>query len=283
MVVDPSGGDPSGPASPSARTAGQVGHAGAAPRAGQPADRPGSGPIPVAVDLGSARLRIWAASRGTASTATGQGPGHRSPVIRRGRVVDGPGCTALLGNLLRERPVPAGSVVVACRPVSATAADQRAVQQVLTAVLAPDRLLFIDTVRAAAIGAGAATGSLLIADVGAQLTEVAFLADGQVVAAGRAEIGTRDGSGDGAEDLLVATVVRLVNQLRRQPPGRRVAAAALARGLLVVGDGAARPRLIAGLAGALRTVVHPAAAPRTAALTGAGLAAMAAARHPGVG
>jgi rod shape-determining protein MreB len=50
--------------------------------------------------------------------------------------------------------------------------------------------------------------------------------------------------------------------------------------LLVVGDGALYPGLTAAVSGALRARVHLAAAPRTAALNGAGLAAMSLLRPP---
>ena len=61
---------------------------------------------------------------------------------------------------------------------------------------------------------------------------------------------------------------------------RRLTAAALARGVVVVGDGATTPELTIRLAANLRAPVRPAASPRLAALSGAGLAAMAACRHP---
>ena len=89
---------------------------------------------------------------------------------------------SLLTRLLHTFPqaLPVGPVVVACRPVLATPADQDAIRRVVTAAFAPSRVLLIDTVRAAAIGCGAGAGVLLIADVGAQLTEVAVLVDGRV-------------------------------------------------------------------------------------------------------
>jgi rod shape-determining protein MreB len=61
---------------------------------------------------------------------------------------------------------------------------------------------------------------------------------------------------------------------------RRLTAAALARGVVVVGDGATTPELTMRLAALLRVPVRPAASPRLAALSGAGMAAMAACRHP---
>ncbi|MCM0675351.1 cell shape-determining protein MreB, partial [Micromonospora phytophila] len=126
-------------------------------------------------------MRMWLGPGGVLSVPVGEG--LRTPVVRRGRVVDGPRCVVELRRLLRDHrtPVPVGALVVACRPVLSSSADQEAMRRVLTAVLAPSRLLFVDTVRAGAIGAGAAAGTLLLADVGAQLTEVAVLKDGRVV------------------------------------------------------------------------------------------------------
>ena len=237
-------------------------------------------PEPLAVDLGSAQLRLWLGPAGVLSVPVGEG--LRTPVVRRGRVVDGPACVAELRRLLRDHrtPVPVGALVVACRPVLSAPADQEAMRRVLTAVLAPSRLLFVDTVRAGAIGAGAAAGTLLLADVGAQLSEVAVLEDGRVVAARRAEVGTRDLNHAVTAAMLADTIARLVRELRREPVVRPLVSAALSRGLVVVGEGATRPDLTARLVAVLGASVHRAASPRTAALTGASLAAVAASRHP---
>ncbi|MET7751410.1 cell shape-determining protein MreB [Micromonospora sp. NPDC005367] len=237
-------------------------------------------PEPIAVDLGSAHLRIWLGPGGVLSVPVGQG--LRTPVVRRGRIVDGSACAVELRRLLREHraPLPVGALVVACRPVLATAADQEATRRVLTAVFAPSRLLFVDSVRAGAIGAGAAAGTLLLADVGAQLTEVALLEEGRVVAARRADVGTRDLNHAVTAAMLADTTAGLIRELRQVPELRPMISASLARGLIVVGDGATRPDLTARLVATLGASVHRAASPRTAALTGASLAAVAATRHP---
>lgn len=246
------------------------------------AGRGGTAPVLLAVDAGSSQLRLWGLGHGTVNVPTGGGPGQGAPLVRRGRLVDAPACTSALRQLLqRFRPtVEVEPLVVACRPVSATPADEYALRQVVTAALAPRRLLFIDTVRAAAIGAGAAAGALLLADVGAQITEIGLLDDGQLIAARRTDFGTRDVKDGTTVQMLAAVVARLVREIYQQPTVRPTAVAALARGMVLVGDGAARPDLIAALSQTLRIAVQPAAAPYTAALTGAGLAAMAAARHP---
>lgn len=201
--------------------------------------------------------------------------------MRRGRVVDIDGCVDLLLDFVHRypQPVAAGGVVVACRPVLASEAEQNAIRRVLDAVFAPARVLFVDTVRAAAVGAGAAAGTLLVVDVGAELTEVAVLQDGRVIAAGRTEIGTRDLTQSATVDHLSDTVVRHIDDLRVGAHAGEVRTA-LVRGMLLVGDGALHPQLVQAISSALRVRVHRAVGPRTVALHGAGLAAMSLLRHP---
>jgi rod shape-determining protein MreB len=239
-------------------------------------------PTAIAVDLGSGRTQVWVAGRGSVSRPTGDTFGTAGPLVRRGRVVDGSGCIVVLSQLIRryKDPIPPDSVVVVCRPVLATMAEQDAIRRVVAAVFAPARVLFIDTVRAAAIGAGAAAGTLLIADIGAELTEVAVLDHGRVHAARRADVGTRDLARGAPTDLVAHATTRMINELRHDPTARAVIPAALTRGLVVVGDGAMKPDLTLQIATTLRIRARSAASPRAAALTGAGLAAMAAARHP---
>lgn len=241
-------------------------------------------PAAAAVDFGSGCVRLWTSGGGNLSGPAASGRDTSAPLVRHGRVLDEPGCVALLSRLIGEldEPVPAGGVVVACRPVLSTPAEQQALRRVLTEVLAPSRLLLIDTVRAAAIGAGAAAGGLLVVDVGAQLTEVALLEHGRVVAARRTDLGTRDlGRGAGAT-VVAEAVTRMIGQLRGVPAAQPLLSAATRRGVLLVGDGATRPALTAQLVTRLRMPVHCAASPHRAAVNGAGVAAAAALRHPGV-
>jgi rod shape-determining protein MreB len=243
----------------------------------------GGEPAAVAVDLGSGQARLWAVGNGIrVAPSAGEALSRPTPLVQRGRIVDAAGCVSLLTRLLHAFPQapPAGPVVVACRPVLATSADQDAIRRVVSAVFAPSRVLLIDTVRAASIGSGAAAGVLLVVDVGEQLTEVAVLVDGRVAAARRAGTGTHDGVPGGASRRLAGVVTRLVADIGGNPRMRRLTAAALARGVIVVGDGATRPELTVRLAANLRVPVRPARSPRLAALSGAGLAAMAACRHP---
>jgi len=237
----------------------------------------------VAVDLGSGQARLWACGDGIrVAPSAGEALSRPTPLVRRGRILDAAGCVSLLTRLLRAsaQVPPAGPVVVACRPVLAAVADQDAIRRVVTAVFTPSRVLLIDTVRAAAIGSGAAAGVVLIADIGAELTEVAVVVDGRVAAARRAEVGTHDGAPGGASRLLAGVVTRLVADIGGNRRMRPLAAASLTRGVIVIGDGATMPELTGRLAANLRVPVRPACSPRLAALRGAGLAAMVACRHP---
>jgi len=239
-------------------------------------------PAAVAVDLGSGFTRIWTAGRPTLSVPTiSDSLTNPTRLVHRGRITDTAGYEQLLTRLLRRfhRPQPAGAVVVACRPVLATADDEDTARRLLTAVFAPSRLLFIDTVRAAAIGAGATPGVLLVADVGAQLTEVAVLTGGGVAAARRADVGVSDLIAPTEPDPIVHTIVDLVGDMRRDPHCRDLTGIVARRGLLLVGGAATRPELAARTAGALGMAVRPAARPRAAAVRGAGLAALAALRR----
>jgi len=244
---------------------------------------PATSPTTIAVDLGSSAVGVWAAHRGTVSGPSGDAFASAGSMVRRGRVLDVDGCATLLSQLVRRypEPIPPGGVVVACRPVLATESDQDAVRRVLDAVFAPARLLFIDTVRAAAVGSGAAAGILLVVDVGAQLTEVALLKHGHVIAARRADLGTQDLARGATVAQISNNVLRHIGDLRASASAPDLASA-MARGLLLVGDGALHPELVQALSGALRVRVHRAVAPRTTALNGAGLAATSLSRFPTV-
>ncbi|MEV6345280.1 rod shape-determining protein [Actinoplanes sp. NPDC051851] len=241
-------------------------------------------PVPataVAVDLGSSTTGVWASHHGVVSSFTSDDATRGHAVIHRGRVADVDGCISMLTQLVERYPQPlrAPDVVVACRPVLSTDADHALMRRVLDAAFTPRQVLFIDTVRAAAIGAGATAGSLLIADVGAEVTETALLEDGRLVAARRTDIGTRDLDRGATFGTLAQTVVEHLGELRATAPEAGLAEAT-ARGLLLVGDGASHPGLPVSMAGTLGIRVHRAVTPRETALTGAGLAAASALRHP---
>lgn len=239
-------------------------------------------PAAVGVDLGSGRTRIWASGRPLLQSPTlSDSPTNPIRPIQHGRITDATALERLLRRLLRRhhRPVPVGATVVSCRPVLSTADEQAATRRLLTDVFAPSRVLFVDTVRAAAIGAGAAPGPLLVADIGAHLTEVAVVAGGTVTAARRADLGVRDMTGLGPNDLepIVGTVASFVAGLQRDPRCRDVPLTA-GGGLLLVG-GAAQPTLAARIAAETGMAVRLAPVPHLAAVQGAGLAALAALRR----
>ncbi|GGM63109.1 rod shape-determining protein [Dactylosporangium sucinum] len=240
-------------------------------------------PAAVGVDLGSANIRIWASGRGAVQAANpAPAAAPWSGPVARGRIIDPEPVQRVLSGLLsgQRRPLPAGAVVVACRPVGSDARAELALREVLTTVFEPARLLFVDTLRAAAIGAGAAPGPVLIADVGAHLTEVAVLAGGVIVAAQRRNVGLHDHDGGPDPDAaVVAAVADLIGLVRLQSSHRQAIATAVRGGVLLVGGGAIRPRLAARVAGAAGTPVRRPVAPHLAAVRGAGLAALAALRR----
>jgi rod shape-determining protein MreB len=233
--------------------------------------------VAVAVDFGSECVRLWASHRGTLSVPTSKTVKAVGSIVRRGRVIDGPGCVAVVADLIGrfEDPIRAGASVVACRPVLATQSEITAMRSVLTEALKPSRLVFIETVRAAAVGAGSAAGALLLADIGAQLSELAVLYRGRVMAARKVDIGTRDLDRGASASVLVDSISSMVDDLRRDPSANLHLAAALRRGVIAVGHGALKPELTGHLARNIGVPVHCAAAPRTAAIIGAGLAAKA--------
>ncbi|MEV6926646.1 rod shape-determining protein [Dactylosporangium sp. NPDC051485] len=255
-------------------------HAGMA-RPAQPAMPPE--PAAVGVDLGSAHTRVWASGRGTVHAANPTPAAAQRPgAVVRGRIADPEAMRTLLSGLLygQRRPLPPGVVLVACRPVGTDARAEMALRDVMMTVFEPARLMFIDTVRAAAIGAGAAPGPLLIADVGAHVTEVAVLSGGLVVAAQRRNVGLHDHAGGlDADAAVVAAVTDLIGHVRRHSRHRQAIAAAVRGGLLLVGGGATRPRLAARTACDAGVPVRRPAAPHLAAVRGAGLAALAALRR----
>jgi rod shape-determining protein MreB len=190
-------------------------------------------PTALAVDLCSCTIGLWASHRGTVSGPCDDASASVGSLVRRGRVVDIDGCVTLPSQLAHQypEPVPAGGVVVACRPVLASGADQG---------LTPPRT--------------------------------------------RSGLRTRPAAGRRHPP-------RCRHRFRSQrgnPAGRRhpcrqrriEPAYCHARGLLRVGDGARYPGMTAAVAGTPRARVHRAAAPRTATLNGARLAATSLLRRP---
>jgi rod shape-determining protein MreB len=242
----------------------------------------GTEPAAVGVDLGSGYLKVWASGRPLVHVpAIGDSLTGPVRLVRRGRITDADGLRSVLVRVVARyhRPLPPGPVVVAGRPVLLGVDGETAARTVLTEAFAASRVLFIDGVRAAAIGAGAMPGPMLVADVGADLVEVAVLSGGRVVGARRADIGMNDLIDPTSPSPIVHTVADLLTELRRDPECRAAAATALGRGVVLVGGGATRPSLAARISATLGLAVRPSALPRVTAVRGAGLAALAALRR----
>ncbi|MFE1578734.1 rod shape-determining protein [Streptomyces fradiae] len=233
------------------------------------ARRPGPG---LAVELGSARTRVWAPGRGAvldAPTVAFPAGGGVSYPVRRGAVVDPEGAARMLHRLLGHRiPPGARPLVVLAVPVLG-GVEHRAAALSALRVLRPRRVLTVPAARAAALGAAAdLSGPLLVVDVGAHLTEVALLAGGAVVNAYRALLGTADlDAGTTPDDLADAAADMVTDMFRADRTPR--SAEALRRGILLTGGGALRPETAAGLGARLRAPVRAAPAPHTAAVRGA--------------
>ncbi|WP_225076520.1 rod shape-determining protein [Streptomyces sp. CoT10] len=254
--------------------------------AAAPGGRRPTGPVRgrgpgIALDLGSARTRVWAEGLGgilDVPTVTHQGSAAARPV-RRGTVVDPAAATRLVSRLLADRvPHDARPVVVLTTP-ALSGPRARATAVGVLQVLRPRTVLTIDSVRAAALGAGAdLSGALLVIDVGAQLSEVALLIDGRVAAARRATVGTDDVRAATLAELVTA-VTTLVTGLLRDDP-RPALVDALDRGPLLAGGGALRPELAYRLSARLRSHVRAVPRPQTAAVRGAVEALHSVLRHP---
>jgi rod shape-determining protein MreB and related proteins len=233
----------------------------------------------LALDLGSARTRAWMPDLGMILDAPTITPTDVDYPVRRGSIVDVAGASRMLDRLLGRsghRP----TLVVMTTPVLSTDVDRNAA---LTAVgiLQPRTVLTIESVRAAALGAGADLDNpLLVVDLGADLTEVAILSSGSVIQARRAPLGISDFGASFTVDDLAASVGEMVTALLRQDCGPQVVDA-LDRGPLLVGGGAMRPAITYRIAERLSSPIQTAPTPQTAAVRGACAATLAADRHPG--
>ncbi|PZT70710.1 hypothetical protein DN402_06615 [Streptomyces sp. SW4] len=262
-------------------TAARRGRGVAGPR--RPAGRPGCG---VALDLGSARTRAWIAGRGLivdVPTVTFPGTGAAHPV-QRGTIVDVDGTARMLHRLLGHRlPRFTRPLVVVTAPVLAGVAFReraRAAAQVLR----PRAVLTVPGARAVALGAGAdLSRPLLVVDIGAHLTEVVLLMEGEVFDARRTALGTADLPDSTTPAELGEAVVTMVTSMLR-PDGTGLAPSlaveALARGALLAGGGALRPEITCRLADRLHASLRVVPSPHTAAVRGAARLLDSAHAHP---
>lgn len=225
----------------------------------------------LALDMGSARTRAWIADRPTildVPTVTFPGAGGLYP-IQRGAIVDVPGTARMLDRLLGSRlPRLGRPLVVITTPVlDGHAYRERA--RAAVQVLRPREVLTVPTAHAVALAADADLARpLLVVDIGAHLTEIVLLADGDVHDARRAALGTTDLAGPDAAEVIIEAVASMITAMLRQDR-TSLTADALSRGALLAGGGALRPELTHRLVGRLHSPLRPVPAPHTAAVRGA--------------
>ncbi|MEV6753958.1 rod shape-determining protein [Streptomyces sp. NPDC051214] len=253
----------------------------------------------IALDLGSARTRAWTSGRRMildVPTVTFTGGSTVHPV-RRGAIVDTPGTALMLDRLLGHRlPRFGRPLLILTAPVLGGVA-YRAAARAAVEVLRPRTVLTISTARAVATAVDAdLTRPLLVVDIGAHLTEVALLCEGDVVDARHTALGTSDVDGPtlpspsptsppspspspSPHPRITASVVAMVTAMLEQDRTSR-AGEALRRGALLAGGGALLPGISYGLAAELHAPVQPVPAPHTAAVRGAAKLLGAAHAHP---
>ncbi|MFF7723569.1 hypothetical protein ACFZDB_30025 [Streptomyces luteogriseus] len=236
----------------------------------------------VALDMGSARTRVWLAGKGTivdVPTVTFPGTGAIYPV-QRGTIIDTPGCSRMLKRLLDHRlPRFTRPMVILTTPVLDGVA-YRGRARAAVEVLRPRSVLTVPSARSIALAADAdLSRPLLVADIGAHLTELVLLCDGAVTDAHRTAIGTSDLDETTPPGQLVEAVVAMLTAMRRHDR-TSLTSEALRRGLLLAGGGALRPDITHPLTARLRAPLRIVPAPHTAAVRGAAKFLQAAHTHP---
>ncbi|MFD8236894.1 rod shape-determining protein [Streptomyces sp. NPDC059696] len=236
----------------------------------------------IALDMGSARTRVWLAGKGTVvdvPTVTFPGTGGLHPV-QRGTIVDTSGCARMLQRLLGNRlPRFTRPMVIVTTPVLGGVA-YRTRARAAAEVLRPRSVLTVPGARSIALAADAdLSRPLLVVDIGAHLTEVVLLCDGAVTDAHRTALGTGDLGETAAPEQIVEAVVAMLTAIRRHDR-TSLTAGALRRGVLLAGGGALRPEITYPLTDRLKAPVHIVPAPHTAAVRGAARFLQAAHSHP---
>ncbi|MFH8798263.1 hypothetical protein ACH4F6_01495 [Streptomyces sp. NPDC017936] len=238
----------------------------------------------IALDMGSARTRVWIAGRGVVldvPTMSSPGAGEVFPV-RRGAIVDTAGCARMLERLLAGRlPRSTRPMVVVTAPVLDGLAYRTRARAVVD-VLRPRSVLTVPSARGIALAAGADLHRpLLVVDIGAHLTEVVLLCDGAVTDARRAALGTGDLRGTTTPEQIAEAVAGMLTAMLRQDR-TSLTVDALHRGVLLAGGGALRPEVTYHLTGRLHAPLRVVPAPHTAAVRGAARLLRAAHTHPSV-
>jgi rod shape-determining protein MreB len=238
----------------------------------------------IAIDLGSARTRAWTAGRhGIIDVPTVTDPDNvAAHPVQRGTIVDPAGTARMLSRLIAHRiPKNAQPVIAFTMPVLSGRHHYTTAVGVLR-VLRPRTVLALDSVMAIALATGADPfRPLLVIDLGAHLTEVALLADGEILTARREAKGTRDLEQSSPADLVTDITALMTNMMRGDPLPQFVDA--LDRGPLLAGGGALRPELVHQLSAQLHAPVQPVPQPHTAAVRGAAQALRSAQHHPSLG
>ncbi|MER7481835.1 rod shape-determining protein [Streptomyces sp. NPDC126510] len=236
----------------------------------------------IALDMGSARTRVWIAGQGTVvdvPTVTFPGTGAVYPV-QRGTIIDTPGCSRMLQRLLGHRlPRFTRPMVIVTTPVLDGVA-YRTRARAAVEVLRPRSVLTVPSARSIALAADAdMSRPLLVVDIGAHLTEAVLLCDGAVTDARRTAVGTSDLGETTSPEQIVASVVAMLTAIRRDDR-TSLAAGALRRGVLLAGGGALRPEITYALTARLKAPLRIVPAPHTAAVRGAAGFLQAAHTHP---
>lgn len=223
----------------------------------------------IALDLGSTRTRAYVPGRGVVlDVPTVTFPGTVYPV-QRGTIIDPAGTARMLHRLLhRHTSRFARPLFVVTTPVLGGVIYREAARAALRS-LRPYAVHTVPTARAIALGAGADTSRpLLVADLGAHLTEVFVLGGGAVTDARRTPLGTSDLGEATTTEGLVDAVASMVTGILRQDR-TPTALDALRRGLLLAGGGALHPDVPRLLGERLGTAVLTAPAPHAVAVRGA--------------
>ena len=237
----------------------------------------------IAIDLGSARIRAWSAGRqGILDVPTVTDKDHLAHPAQRGTIVDPAGAARMLSRLLAHRiPENAQPVIAFTMPVLSGQSHYTTAVGVLQ-VLRPRTVLALDSVMAIALAAGADPfRPLLVIDLGAHLTELGLLADGEIMTARREAMGTRDLKDSSPADLVTGITAVVTTMMRDDPLPQFVDA--LDRGPLLAGGGALRPELVHQLSAQLHAPVQAVPQPHTAAVRGAAEALRSAQHHPSLG
>lgn len=232
--------------------------------------RRGRGDGVLAVDLGSARTRVYLPGVGVvldeptlvaygangeivavgrdAWVASAEGPARLRMPVRSGLVRDPVGCVTAVRLMLRTAGLSnlTGHDATVCLPLTASDRDAAVLAAVITSATGR-RARPVESSLAAGIGIGLDVGQRaprLVCDIGAGVTEMAAVGDGQVLAGAALRTGMRDF--DDEPERSVARIVGLLGRVLDDLP-ELLAADAVAQPMALSGGGALRPDLVSRL------------------------------------